>query len=163
MLTTVDGGIDTTYSGVVGAITYYVPKTTTVSDISNTDIQGSITFNGGGLLYAKKCPLLQSITVPNATTIWVSTAITSVLTRIIAPKAKVVLAAGCALTDKSIGEILYAAYLDNRKDVNFDFSGGTNANDSDIDTYLQATYSLSLSTATSALEGLGGTLFLNGE
>lgn len=161
IVTTTGGDATGTYAGVSGAITYYVPKTTTVSDISNTDIQGHINFNGDGYLYAKTCPLLQSIIAPNANTVWVTTAITSVLTSIIAPKATTVLASGCALTKKSCGDILYAAYIDDRADVEYDFSGGTSAVDTAISGYLTDTYGVDLFTVETALELNGGDITYN--
>ena len=53
---------------------------------------------------------------------------------------KTINASNCAFTAKSIGDILYAAYVANRANVNFNFIGGTNAGYGAVGVYTSATY-----------------------
>lgn len=160
ILTTVAGVIDTTYSGVGGAITYYVPKTSVVLIATVSGLSGNIVYNGASDLYVFDNFGLTSL-VANETG-YVNTANNTDQTSIIANKAVEVIATNNALTAKSIGDILYAAYIDNREDVVYDFSGGTNADDTAIEAYLNATYGIaSILTIIDALNALGGTITYN--
>jgi len=76
------------------------------------------------------------------------------------PKATICDVQGSSLTAKAIGEILYAAYLDDRQEVYFTFSGGTNANNEYIDFYLGFTYGVTLDTVIARLD-VTGTIILN--
>ena len=76
---------------------------------------------------------------------------------------KTINASNCALTAKSIGDILYAAYADNRANVNYNFTGGTSAGATAINAYLTITYGvgITLVAVKAALTGLGGTITNN--
>jgi hypothetical protein len=125
-----------------------VPKTNLGVSLSNSGLTGNISYNGVTNLYASECYLL-SVTSETYNTLIVN--INYSLANIIAPKAKVINANLCALTDKSIGDILYAAYADNRLAINFNFSEGTNALQGAVNTYLQATYGVTYATVYALL------------
>lgn len=158
ILTTVAGVIDTTYSGVGGSITYYVPKNSTVCIVSSSGLAGHISYSGFSALSASVC----EITTANLNnckyiSIWGNTA----LANLYANSAIILDAVDCSLTAKSIGDILYSAYIDNREDVVFDFSGGTNADDESIGNYLSFYYALEFGDVKNSLVALGGTITVN--
>lgn len=165
LLTTVAGVIDTTYTGVGGAITYYVPKVlTTQINVIRQSITGDIVYNGIEDLYIYET-FITSLT-SNDNNI-VDAAYNLNLTTVKATKAFVVTLNQCALTAKSIGDILYQAYIDNREYVVYNFSGGTNAPYGDsltgIYKYVLDTYGINLDDLTSVLSDLGGTFTFNEE
>ena len=51
ILTTTAGEIDTTYTGVGGSITYYVPKNNTLVEIQSSSVSGNLTYNGTSNFY----------------------------------------------------------------------------------------------------------------
>jgi hypothetical protein len=142
-----------------GSVTYFVPKNNTVAGISDSAISGEITTDIATKLYTHRCNNLTSITANNAITLGAVQC--PLLTSIIAPKLAYCDVRICSLPSGALGEILYAAYLDDRQSVYFDFSGGTNANDTAIDSYLQATYSVTLAAVILRLD-VTGTIILNG-
>ena len=137
ILQTVAGIINTIYTGIAGGINYYVPKTTAEIDISSSGVRGNIVYNGLSEIHVIAVPITKLTS--NESTI-VQSYGNSLLTVIEANKTVTLIASGCALTAKSIGDILYAAYADNRANVNFDFSGGTNAVASAVYSYLTTQY-----------------------
>ena len=160
ILTTTAGVINTTYTGVAGRITYYVPKIlTTDVNISSASNTGNLVYNGiSGFISTNND--IYSISALNVTE-YVSSDNNANLTSIIAPKAKIVEASNCALTAKSISDILYAAYDENRANVIYQFSGGTNAPYAAIDEHLDENYSSDVDTIVNSLVANGGVIFLN--
>ena len=153
ILETLNGVINEVYTGVGGRITYYVEKGNTETSVSPSSLAGNIVklaasiFNCGGTK-------ITGLNSPNNEVFNVGACI--LLADFIAPKAKTIYGSGCALTAKSIGDILYQAYVDDRENVNFDFSGGNNALHGAVNTYLQATYSgLTYATVYALLAGTG--------
>jgi hypothetical protein len=141
ILTTVSGVINTTYSGVGGAITYYVPKNSAIAEfdsINITGITGDIITNFEGECRFSSQIYITGVTANKSTIINCSA--DAALTKLIAPKVITLYVSGCALTAKSIGDILYAAVADNRANVVYNFSGGTNADDVAIMSYITSTY-----------------------
>ena len=159
LLTTVAGVIDTTYSGVGGAITYYVPKNSTVAEIENSGLTGAITTNFAGIILVEGSNGITGLTAPYS--IQIGCRNMPLLTNLVAPHVLGLAVSGSALTAKSIGDILYAAYIDNRANVVYDFSGGTNAEYDDIKTYIFNTYGVAGTTVVTALENLGGVITFN--
>lgn len=160
ILTTVSGEIDTAYNGISGDILFYVPKNTADVAIRNSGVTGNLTshININGFDFENVG--ITSFYLPNQQSIYAPDC--ELLTTIIAPKAKVVVFINCALTAKSIGDILYYAYKENREDVNYNFSGGTNANQTAIAAYMLSTYGLVLNNVLGGLtSGLGGVIVLN--
>ena len=157
ILQTVAGVINTIYTGIAGGINYYVPKNTSVVNVSESGLTGDLVYNGLSEIHAIAVNITKLTS--NESTI-VQSYGNSALTVIEANKAVTLIASGCALTAKSIGDILYAAYADNRANVNFDFSGGMNAAYSAIDDYLVNTYSVDIDTVVTALD-VTGTIQLN--
>lgn len=151
ILTTTAGVINTTYTGVGGRITYYVPKNSSV-DVSSSGLSGEITYNGTQRISAISVPITK-LTANLSTEIHSYS--NSLLSVIEGEKAITVVANGCALTAKSIGDILYAAYVDNRANVNYVFTGVTNATYGAIDDYLVNTYPVDIDTVVSVLDVTG--------
>lgn len=135
VLTTVDGEIDTTYNRYGGAITYYVPKNTILINIDNSGLSGSIVYNGTANFSLNGHNELISVTCPNIEGIFNSENSEN-LANVIAPKVTSCNMYNCALTAKSIGDILAQTYFNFVDHVTFDFSGGTNATSSEVDIYL---------------------------
>lgn len=164
ILQTVSGVINTIYTGVGGRITYYMPKNTAEVIISSSGVSGNISTNFTTKIFIGDCQWLVSIKA-NEIEDRVYVVSCSNLAILEATKAIHIDAAGCALTAKSIGDILYAAYADNRANVNFDFSGGTNAANGLIEEYWLYTYAaptnVELSDVLVSLTGNGGTIQLN--
>ena len=135
-----------------------MPKNSSV-DVSSSGLSGEITYNGTQSISAISVPITK-LTANLSTEIHSYS--NSLLSVIEGEKAINVVANGCALTAKSIGDILYAAYVDNRANVNFDFSGGTNADVDDVNDYLDSTYGV---TFTGEVEYVmvanGGVIILN--
>jgi hypothetical protein len=142
MQVTVAGVINTTYTGATGEIKYFVPKNTSVVDISISDVAKSITAMGVIDLRLVGCVEVASVTTDKAININASGCVEN--KNIIAPKAITISALNNSLTAKSIGDIIYSAVLDSRENVNFNFSGGTNAIYADIYAYYLAKYGVQL-------------------
>lgn len=166
LLTTVAGVINTTYSGIGGNITYYIHKNSVNYDISASDLAGNVTVNicqptvGISTLLSFGCGNITSLNIVNLRKALVYGS--SSLSTLIMPHATDLIASSCALTAKSIGDIIYSAYVDNREDVIYDFSSGTNANQTAIAAYMLTTYGLDLSNVLEDLtSGLGGVITLN--
>jgi len=155
---TVNGLVNATAT-ISGAVTYFMPKDNTEASISTSAISGEITTDMANTLYSQGCANLTSIVANNLQSL--NAINNSSLTSIIAPKAVYCNVLNCSLTAKAIGEILYAAYLEDRQNVYFDFSGGTNAGDNAIESYLMATYSVSVLDVIDRLD-ITGTIILNG-
>jgi hypothetical protein len=148
LLTTEADVIDTTYSGVGGAITYYAPKNSTGGVyLFNSALHGALVWTGIDII-SIDIDTVTSLTANNSD-VFTNGSVT--LTNLIAPKAVQATCPFCALTDKSIGDILYAAYADNRLAINFNFSEGTNALQGAVNTYLQATYGVTYATVYALL------------
>ena len=160
ILQTVSGVINTIYTGVGGRITYYVPKNTSVVNVSESGLTGDIVYNGLSEIHAIAVPITKLTS--NESTI-VQSYGNSLLTVIEANKTVTLIASGCALTAKSIGDILYKAYADNRANVNFNFTGGTNAAASAVYSYLTTQYAISDPEVEvyDVLVNNGGTIILN--
>ena len=162
ILTTVAGVIDTTYSGVGGNITYYLPKTNTDTNIDGSDIAGTLTRSSTALFSFVGC--INIIGVISEHGLVFNCGGAASLDNLVAPKATTIFASGCALTAKSIGDILYAAYIDNRKNVVFDFSGVTNASYGDLENYWDNNPTWdSLSNVLTQLRSNGGVITIVGE
>jgi len=102
------------------------------------------------IFYGTGCSNLNNINAPIGDYISIPNCIK--LSNLSANKVSFIYAHNCALTDKSVGDILYNAYEDDRLAVNFDFSGGTSALQGAVNTYLQATYAgLTLTTVMARL------------
>lgn len=160
MQVTLNGVINTTYTGATGEIKYFVPKNNVGQiAISSSDLAGKITYNGnfGADYFRAISTKITGANFPNKTIIDLSS--NSLLTNILAPNAVNITAAGCALTAKSIGDILYQAYVANRQNVNFNFSGGTNATSGAVNTYLLAKYGIAFATVYAALDVTGTILY----
>ena len=158
MQVTLSGVINTTYTGATGEIKYFVPKNNTGGiTISNSSISGAIVYNGTNNVNASGNVLLTSIKAENSPELYVFG--NTVMAYLIAGSASLVSASNCALTAKSIGDILFAAYVANRQNVNFNFSGGTNAASGVINTYLLATYGVTFATVYAALDVTGTILY----
>lgn len=157
ILQTVSGVINTIYTGVGGRITYYVPKNSSV-DVSGSGLSGEITYNGTQMISAISVPITK-LTANLSTEIHSYS--NSLLSVIEGEKAITVIANGCALTAKSIGDILYSAYVDNKANVNYNFTSGTNAAYSTIDEYLDENYSSDVDTIVNSLTANGGVIILN--
>lgn len=119
VLTTVSGVINTTYAGVAGLITYYVPKNTNTASIANSGVQGGIVYNGLNILDCDGNTALTSIVANNTKTIY---------------------ATGASLTAKAIGDILKKLYDFNVNACELAFDGGANAIEGSVNTYLQSAY-----------------------
>lgn len=157
ILTTVAGVIDTTYKGFGGAITYYVPKVLTNQiNTRQATYTGTITYNGTNAWSCGGNAFMTGCVAPNAQILEPNNS--SKLTTLIAPKVVKLAASDCALTAKSIGDILYQAYSNNRANVVFNFTGGTNAINTAISGYLTDTYGVDLFTVETALVANGGTV-----
>jgi len=139
-----------------GSVTYIVPKNNTATGISISAISGDITTTIANALYSSINNNLRSIVANNLLTLTAYSCPS--LTSVIAPKVVSCDVHNCSLTAKAIGEILYAAYFDDRQNVYFNFSGGTNANSTSIDSYLQATYGVALAAVVLRLDVTGAIL-----
>ena len=158
VLTTVARVIETTYTGVGGRITYYVSKNNQLTSVSNSELAGNIKASVSGTFYAVGCPLLTGVVADNAANLNLTNSV--LLSSLVAPRAATIFAQGCRLDAKSIGDILYAAYIENKPDVMYYFSGGTNANEEGINDYLFDTYAVPLATVIALLD-VTGTITLN--
>jgi len=143
---------------ISGAVTYFVPKNNTFADASYSAISGDITTAIATAFHIHGSSNLTSIVANNVLTL--GAAFCSSLTSIISPKVVSCDAHDSSLTAKAIGEILYAAYLEDRQNVYFNFSGGTNAYDEYIDFYLYGTYGVALGAVVDRLD-VTGTIILN--
>lgn len=159
-MTTVAGVIDTTYTGFGGAITYYVPKNTVDVVIDFSGLGGDLKTDRVGTLVYDLLISKNNVTSVSAHNFIGSLNVseTGGLTNVVAPKSIAVYAQVCALTAKSIGDILYQAYSDNRAHVVFNFTGGTNAINTAISGYLTDTYGVDLFAVETALVANGGTV-----
>jgi hypothetical protein len=137
VLTTVSGIIDTTYTGINGEIIYYVPKTTTIAQISASPVYGELKYDGSTHLYVLGT-YINSLIANEITDLDASLCI--YLTSIVCAKIETLDASGSSLTAKSIGDLLYNAYLKDFNAISYDFTGGNNALQSAVDTYLKDTY-----------------------
>ena len=154
ILTTTAGKIDTTYTGIGGFRTVYVPKSNVgVVGINSSSIGGDITATGDTDYEFSLCPNLTGVIYNGIGTL--SCVGDPLLATLIAPNNSYINATSCALTAKSIGDILYFAYLDDRQNVFYDFSGGTSASEGDVDTYLIATYGVDLNSIITVLDVTG--------
>ena len=159
ILATTAGVINYTYTGVRGRITYYVPTNTSVVDASSSGLSGEIVYNGVNEIHSISVPITK-LTANESTIIQAYS--NSLLTVIEAESSVTLVATNCALTAKSIGDILYAAYADNRANVNFNFTGGTNANVDAINVYLDYVYNITFTgDIDTVLTANGGTIQLN--
>lgn len=158
ILQTVSGVINTIYTGVGGRITYYVPKDNANINIDGCDIAGNLTLNADSSFSFAGCTHITGLNSQNGLVF--NFGGSNNFANFVAPKATTIYGTNCALTAKSIGDILYAAYADNRANVNFNFSGGTNAAYGAIDDYLINTYSVDIDTVVTALD-VTGTIQLN--
>lgn len=160
LLNTVAGVINTTYVGKRGNLLYLVQKGQEL-ELSNSGVGGKLTYNGSAVLNAASCPLVTELNALLSPYVGVTG--NTILTSLVAPVAVVVQASSCALTAKSIGDILKAAYTANRMSVAFNFSLGNNALEGAVDTYLQSTYSgLTYATVyTKLVTDNGGTILID--
>lgn len=158
VLTTVAGVINETYNGATGRITYYVPKdNVSVININDSGLIGELVYNGSGSIELSLNHITKFTSETQGT---ITTTGCDLLTDIVAPNTVYVSAVGCALTAKSIGDILFEAYTDNRPNVTFNFTGGTNANSASIDYYIGNEYSTDLQTILDGLVADGGVITL---
>lgn len=177
---TVSGVIDTTWSGNAGNVRLIVPNYTDpaadkqrIIMVSNTgdiaDYSGQLRFKGVGKFYAVECPNISSViadkawfvnmsgnnaasaALPKAESVFAANC--TQLTSLIAPFWNAVDAPSCALTAKTIGDLLLAAVQNNPSAEYLNCTGGTNASDTAIDDYL-ITKGTDLNTVLSALPNL---------
>mgnify|MGYP004701356389 CR=1 FL=1 len=147
------------YNGHGGAITYYIPKNNLLTSVSNSELAGNIKASVSGTFYAIGCPLLTGVVADNAASLNLANSV--LLSSLVAPRATTISASGCRLDAKSIGDILYQAVTAERDNVSYDFSGGMNAYDTEIDDYLVATYNVRFTTIIAALQLAGGAITYN--
>ena len=69
ILTSIEGTIDTTWTGAAGAVTLIKSKDTSVLDMTNSDYIGNLITTQSGSLQTVDCASLTSISAPNATSI----------------------------------------------------------------------------------------------
>ena len=159
VLVTTAGVINTTYTGVGGAVTYYVAKANTDNSLLMSDIAGEIMYTGAGGIILTSCYNATSLIANSAISVAINDTTISTLQ---ANKAISIDAEAASLTAKSIGDILYYANLESREDVVYSFNSGLNANHTAIAAYMLATYGLDLDDVLENLtSGLGGTITLN--
>ena len=159
ILTTTAGVINTIYTGVGGRITYYMPKNNTNTNIDNSGITGNIYNESNSQFSFAGCTGLISLNIPEGLVFNFGGSVN--FESLIAPKATTIYGSGCKLTAKSIGDILYQAYVDNRENVNYYFTGGTNAAYGAIDSYLNDKYSSDVDTIVNSLTANGGVITVN--
>jgi hypothetical protein len=122
-------------------LTYYVPKDTAEVSILSSEVEGQLTYNGYAAFDVSGNTLLTSLVADNV---------------------KTIVASVCALTAKSIGDILYKANSIATEDYYLAFNGGGNAIQSQVNTYLLDTYSASYATIyTNLVTILGGTILID--
>lgn len=109
ILTTVAGVIDEIYNGAEGNIVYYVPKNTSIVDVSNSDLAGNIVYDGSADLDCNSTSVT-SLTANRSSSINCSTTPITILE---ANNALNVIASSCPLTPKSIGDFLIASRINN--------------------------------------------------
>lgn len=141
LYTTVAGTFTEIYTGTPGKLSFYIPKTAPIVYIDSTAITGEIIFNGNAELRASGI---------------------AGLTSIIAENTVLVVATGCALTAKSIGDMLHLSAAANSEDCKYTFTGGTSAGEVAINAYLQSEYGQTLAEIVAILVTTnGGTITLN--
>ena len=178
----VNGVIDTTWSGNAGAIRLIVPKyTDPVADRlkniqlstnpagTSGDYVGKVRYRGVGKFYTIGCPKITDVIADKA---WFVNMSGSSVASATLPKVESIFAANCtqlttitapfwnaanfpncALTAKAIGDLLLAAIENNPAAQYLNCLGGTNASDTAIDDYL-VTQGADLATVLSALPSL---------
>lgn len=151
ILTTVAGIINTTYTGVGGAITFYSPKSNTNEVVvDGVPVHGTINTNIYDLYIAGISQIVGVICSENTMSIKNPGNINQAV--LIAQKATVVDVTGCSIEAKYIGDVIYKAYSESRVNVNFKFGGGSNASmSSAVNPYFTATYGLSVFDVIDAL------------
>ena len=138
------------YTGVAGAVKIFISKdedllyltTSKLNGVLNTKLTGLINIAGGlGItgVIAPNCTELQATGCTNLTSINV-------------PKAKTVIAEGCALTKEAIGDFLYLGARVNNPTYAGDayFLGGNDIAEN-INSYLQSAYSIDLTQLSTIL------------
>jgi len=117
ILTTVSGSINETYTGVNGAITYYIPKDITSTSIEVSDLAGSVIYNGLNPLSLIDNVSLVGVSAPYIVELSVS---------------------GCSLTAQSIGDQLLSFAKNNPTAIGAygNFELGANATYLEVETYL---------------------------
>lgn len=123
LLTSTSGVIDTTYTGYAGVATLSIPKTSVSQALYNATGSKYSDFSGE---YITNAPLTTFNISSNA-----------LITSVKAYKAKNIVAVGCALTAKAIGDQLMQFARNNATFAGTaNFSGGTNADEDDVNAYL---------------------------
>lgn len=159
-LLSTSGSISSTNTSYSGKIYFYIEKSSPTASVYETVLTGELnTNNPYSNFYCSGIAGLTGISLKNC--FGISAASCPLLTNVIAEKVITLDAHNCALTAQSIGDILYLAYIDNREDVVFDFSGGTNAAEGDVNIYIDSKYGVEVSTYIDALVALGGSITLN--
>ena len=140
-LDTVDGVINETYTGDEGGITYFVDNTSNSVSLISSGLKGAIECTGDNPLYL---------------------AGNSALTSIVANGSRIVDANNCSLTAKAIGDLLYAAFVFNFMDCYFDFTGGSNALESEVTDSLLSVHNMAYSDVYTTLVTVnGGTILID--
>lgn len=160
-LTTVAGVlVSAPYSGIGGNVIIYLPKNVTEASVYASGIAGKLTYNGIGKLTITGCDLVTSVTINNLTRADVYG--NASLTEILAKKVVELFASNNALYEASMANILYQAYLDNRMAIAYDFRGGNNYLQSNVDAYLLDKYGISYATVYAKLvTANGGTILID--
>jgi hypothetical protein len=137
IITSTNGTIYTTWTGVTGKVILIVPKNTNKLDVSVSSYQGVLKTNLNTYIDCSFNLLLTSILAPKSTrTLYCAG--DHLLNNFFAPMSTYVDARSCNLTAKSIGDFLFAAAQNNPTANGIaNFSGGTNAGATEIDTYLK--------------------------
>jgi len=143
LLTSTSGVINYDWEGVAGNVKLIVPKDTTDFRVINgldtliSDFGGNATIQGNYAVLRFQRTDIVSLEANN--TVNVSINNNAVITTFSANNAIDVNASACALTDKSIGDFLIAASVNNpTANGSADFSGGTNALFANIALYMHS-------------------------
>lgn len=159
VLTTVAGVIDSVYTGTPGYVTFYAPVFGSNVDLTASEILGKIIYNGVNAINLSGTPISKFTANKTAE---IACFGCTVLNSLIAKKAILLDCTNCSLDAKSIGDILYAAYLDNRLEIAYIFTGGNNALQSDVNAYLLANYGVTYATVYALLVTTnGGTITID--
>lgn len=148
VLTTVAGVINTIYTGAGGSIGIYFPKNIETVNLTGCQISGDIVYSGYSAINISGTPAT-GFTSTSSPQIAMFAA--DYVSKLVSPKVILLDARSCSLSRKYIGDVLYAAYQDNRAGINFLLTGGSNAIQSEVDTYLQATYGVTYATVYALL------------
>lgn len=161
VLTTVARVLNGTNTGIAGFVTYYVPKNSDVVDISESELEGEITYNGVNEFKSNDCPTITGLNAINAGSVQIYGS--PLLTNLVADNSYLCYAGLSSLSAKSIATLLARSVEMNKLSVNFDFQGGNNALQGAVDSYLQVNFAgISYATVYGILvTANGGTILID--